>query len=433
MKSCYLHTLSQFVANIVCIYFFKIEEEEYTTRVIHYFSSGLMTLPEGKTLRSYLAEKLNCDPMRITKKYAGASCLGKRIHHLCESPKFTRQQIEEAKIEIAVLERRFRLRLEHGLGVPLPPVSLEQEESNLNSTVILGGSIEIGVGGPAHNMGQVVHHHHALPIAQPHQTQHNQHSTTNQNQLTIDGCSNVVVGHHHQQQGQQHRHQSQQAPQPMVPIGMSHINQYAAYPFPQASNGTNASSHGSSPAAAPSTASQTQAMQQAQSQRSTTEATMAPPVAQSNLVNSQAQSALNTLAQNAQLAAAAYSNNGYASVPPSSTETSPAGSTLPQYNQHQNVQHSQHLQQQKHQLHQTVQQIQYQHQPHPHQQTTSAPASTPQAQAVQGQTPHTFWQQLVFNPQAAAAVAAAVAQQAQQQQQQQQSAVSAPVAPVNTE
>lgn len=30
------------------------------------------------TLRGYLAEKLNCDPMRITKKYAGAACLGKR-------------------------------------------------------------------------------------------------------------------------------------------------------------------------------------------------------------------------------------------------------------------------------------------------------------------------------------------------------------------
>jgi hypothetical protein len=81
-----------------------------------------MTLPEGKTLRSYLAEKLQCDPMRITKKYAGAACLGKRIHHLCESPRFTSQEISMAKVEIERLEERFRLRLALGEGATLPPM-----------------------------------------------------------------------------------------------------------------------------------------------------------------------------------------------------------------------------------------------------------------------------------------------------------------------
>jgi hypothetical protein len=100
----------------------QAEEEEYTTRVIHYFSSGLIALPEGKTLRSYLAEKLQCDPMRITKKYAGASCLGKRIHHLCESPRFSPQEIEMAKLEIDRLEERFRMRLVHGAAATLPPL-----------------------------------------------------------------------------------------------------------------------------------------------------------------------------------------------------------------------------------------------------------------------------------------------------------------------
>lgn len=99
------------------------EEEEYTTRVIHYFSSGLLTLPEGKTLRSYLAEKLKCDPMRITKKYAGASCLGKRIYHLCESTRFARHEVEMAKVEVERLEQRFKLRLEQGAGVPLPSLN----------------------------------------------------------------------------------------------------------------------------------------------------------------------------------------------------------------------------------------------------------------------------------------------------------------------
>jgi hypothetical protein len=114
----------------------QIEEEEYTTRVIHYFSSGLITLPEGKTLRSYLADKLQCDPMRITKKYAGAACLGKRIHILCESPKFTPHEIEMAKDEIERLEERFRMRLALGAGATLPPLQ--------PAPVIHGSGLSIG-------------------------------------------------------------------------------------------------------------------------------------------------------------------------------------------------------------------------------------------------------------------------------------------------
>jgi len=99
-----------------------VEEEEYTSRIIHHFSTGLLTLPEGTTLRSYLAEKLNCDPMRITKKFAGASCLGKRVYHLCDRTQATVTDVEMAKGELARLEHRFRLRVEHGqTGVPLPP------------------------------------------------------------------------------------------------------------------------------------------------------------------------------------------------------------------------------------------------------------------------------------------------------------------------
>ena len=98
------------------------EEEEYTSRIIHYFSSGIFTLPEGTTLRAYLAEKLNCDPMRITKKYAGASCLGKRIYHLCDRTPATVTDVEVAKAELAQLEQRFQLRVELGqTGLPFPP------------------------------------------------------------------------------------------------------------------------------------------------------------------------------------------------------------------------------------------------------------------------------------------------------------------------
>jgi hypothetical protein len=92
----------------------QVEEEEYTSRIIHYFNTGLLTLPEGATLRSYLAEKLNCDPMRVTKKYAGASCLGRRVYHFHNRPQPTVAQIQLAGAELDLLEQRFRQRVEEG-------------------------------------------------------------------------------------------------------------------------------------------------------------------------------------------------------------------------------------------------------------------------------------------------------------------------------
>ena len=60
------------------MFYVQPEEEAYSTAVIRHFRSGLLRIEDGMTLRGFLAEKLNCDPMRITKKYAGAACLGKR-------------------------------------------------------------------------------------------------------------------------------------------------------------------------------------------------------------------------------------------------------------------------------------------------------------------------------------------------------------------
>jgi hypothetical protein len=98
----------------------QVEEEEYTSRTIQHFSTGLLTLPEGATLRSYLADKLNCDPMRITKKFTGACCLGKRVYNLRDRPMPSHVEIEMAKAEMNHLEKRFRMRVEHDQsGVPL--------------------------------------------------------------------------------------------------------------------------------------------------------------------------------------------------------------------------------------------------------------------------------------------------------------------------
>jgi hypothetical protein len=77
-------------------------------------------LPEGATLRSYLAERLNCDPMRITKKFTGACCLGRRVYHLRDRQRASPAEVEMAKAEINHLEQRFRMRVEQEQsGIPL--------------------------------------------------------------------------------------------------------------------------------------------------------------------------------------------------------------------------------------------------------------------------------------------------------------------------
>lgn len=95
-----------------------IEEEEFTTRIIEYFNTGLLELPEGTTLRSYLADKLNCDPMRITKKFSGNLGLGgvgKRVFHASMGRQrderlsrcASQQTLAAAQRELATLEARF--------------------------------------------------------------------------------------------------------------------------------------------------------------------------------------------------------------------------------------------------------------------------------------------------------------------------------------
>jgi len=47
-------------------------------------SRRYLPVPAGTTLRTSLSERLHCDPMRITKKFAGASCIGKQVFQPCD-------------------------------------------------------------------------------------------------------------------------------------------------------------------------------------------------------------------------------------------------------------------------------------------------------------------------------------------------------------
>lgn len=60
--------------------------------------------------------------MRITKKFTGACCLGRRAYHLRDRPRASPAEMEVARLELQHLEQRFRLRVEHEQsGLPLPP------------------------------------------------------------------------------------------------------------------------------------------------------------------------------------------------------------------------------------------------------------------------------------------------------------------------
>jgi len=93
-----------------------IEEENYANKIILLFNKGLLPIPSGTTLRSYLSDKLNCDPMRITKKFAGASCIGKVVYQSIEemaSNGITIDINNDETLELQKLEDLFLSRL-HG-------------------------------------------------------------------------------------------------------------------------------------------------------------------------------------------------------------------------------------------------------------------------------------------------------------------------------
>ena len=76
------------------------EEEDYVARVIQDFNSGFLNAPAGYTLRSYLSDKLQCDPMRITKKFTGESCIGKRVFHPAVRTAANAAAIDKAQVSL---------------------------------------------------------------------------------------------------------------------------------------------------------------------------------------------------------------------------------------------------------------------------------------------------------------------------------------------
>ncbi|CEG48258.1 conserved hypothetical protein [Plasmopara halstedii] len=82
------------------------EESAYCDRLIEEFKKGNLPLAEGTTLRTFLSKLLNCDPMRISKKYTGDQCIGKIIFRRRDDDVST-DDMESIRKELAELEKTY--------------------------------------------------------------------------------------------------------------------------------------------------------------------------------------------------------------------------------------------------------------------------------------------------------------------------------------
>uniref|UniRef100_A0A7S2WTG3 Uncharacterized protein n=1 Tax=Rhizochromulina marina TaxID=1034831 RepID=A0A7S2WTG3_9STRA len=90
------------------------EEEQFANLLASNFKKGLIDVPEGVTLRFFIASQLGCDPMRVSKKFHGLESLGKLVFRADEFKNVTPEAKQKAAEEIAMAEARFldRLRLD---------------------------------------------------------------------------------------------------------------------------------------------------------------------------------------------------------------------------------------------------------------------------------------------------------------------------------
>lgn len=79
------------------------EEEAFANRLINEFKSGLLPLTDGTTLRNFLSKLLNCDPMRISKKFVGNNCIGKQVfrRRVAEINRLSVDQIQQIRAELS--------------------------------------------------------------------------------------------------------------------------------------------------------------------------------------------------------------------------------------------------------------------------------------------------------------------------------------------
>lgn len=83
------------------------EEENYANKLISEFKAGTLPLAEGTTLRTFLSKLLQCDPMRISKKFVGNKCIGKQVFRKREGDAIPPEVAAANRAELAALETAY--------------------------------------------------------------------------------------------------------------------------------------------------------------------------------------------------------------------------------------------------------------------------------------------------------------------------------------
>lgn len=110
------------------------EESRYATQLTNYFKEGLLPIERGTMLRLYLSQKLNCEPMRITKKFTGGECIGKQVFRPCSPTPESRVRMMQAQLELVALEAAFIKRLKENREEA--PAAIEELEANAASAAL---------------------------------------------------------------------------------------------------------------------------------------------------------------------------------------------------------------------------------------------------------------------------------------------------------
>lgn len=111
----------------------SIEECAFADKLIECFWAGVLPIDRGTTLRTFLAAKMNCSPMRISKKYAGSARLGKSFYTPAQSI-LDHDRVKVALAELHEIKHRYEQRLERESLLHSKVVLLDQQDTNTNKS-----------------------------------------------------------------------------------------------------------------------------------------------------------------------------------------------------------------------------------------------------------------------------------------------------------
>lgn len=84
-----------------------LEEERYVTFLCEEFRAGSLDIPEGKSLRCFLADQLGCNAKRISKKYERTGYNGK-LQYVDKRSTMSPEVQAARQAELSELQRKFR-------------------------------------------------------------------------------------------------------------------------------------------------------------------------------------------------------------------------------------------------------------------------------------------------------------------------------------